>query len=292
MANALNPNEIDISKITFSSPKTLENGGKMIYLNYESGINSLYVVTPEGTIPFDPNYFADDNKDESSSKSGKYSMTMSLNKELKGMEDFTNVFTNLDEHIMKVAKENSALWFKKPKITMDTLRELYTPMVKISVSSETGEPNNYPPKFAWKVVKRDGKFQNFQVYDNNKVVFDVDKVTDNPSNFSDIVMKGTKIKAVLKCNGIWVANGKFGCTWKAEQMRVKLPEGGLRDFAILSDSDDENENENENDNENDNEIKNMIEDSDEEQEDKPEPTPPVETKKKGRRIKVKTNKNA
>ena len=32
----------------------------MIYLNYESGINSLYVVTPEGTIPFDPNYFADD----------------------------------------------------------------------------------------------------------------------------------------------------------------------------------------------------------------------------------------
>ena len=54
-------------------------------------------------------------------------------------------------------------------------------------------------------------------------------------------MKGALIKVVLKCNGIWIANGKFGCTWKAEQIRVKVPEGGLRDFAIMSDSEDEDE---------------------------------------------------
>ena len=47
-------------------------------------------------------------------------------------------------------------------------------------------------------------------------------------------MKGAMVKVVLKCNGIWIANGKFGCTWRA-QIRVKVPEGGLRDYAILSD---------------------------------------------------------
>ena len=294
MASALNATEIDFSKISFSQPKMLENGGKMIYLNYEGGINPLYVATPEGDLPFDPNYYADDNKEENESVSGKYSITMSLKDGDKGMNEFSSVFTELDNFIKKTAKENSQKWFKKAKISEDALNELYTPMVKISVSSETGEPNNFPPKFTWKVVKRDNKFPNFTVYDNHKVVFDVNNETENPTNFSNVVMKGAKVKAVLKCNGIWIANGKFGCTWKAEQMRVKIPEGGLRDFAILSDSEDEDEENTgcESTNESNGGIHNMIEDSDEEEtEIKHDPVPPVETKKKTRRVKVKTNKD-
>ena len=49
------------------------------------------------------------------------------------------------------------------------------------------------------------------------------------------------MKAVLRCNGIWLANGKFGCTWKAEQVRVKVNESGLDAFAIRDESDDEEE---------------------------------------------------
>ena len=45
----------------------------------------------------------------------------------------------------------------------------------------------------------------------------------------------------MKCNGIWIANGKFGCTWRAEQILVKIPEGGLDDFAIITDDEDEEE---------------------------------------------------
>ena len=60
----MKPGDIDFSKVTFSSPKMLENGGKMIYLNYGGGINPLYVKVPEGTLPFDPNYFPDDGIDD------------------------------------------------------------------------------------------------------------------------------------------------------------------------------------------------------------------------------------
>jgi hypothetical protein len=81
------------------------------------------------------------------------------------------------------------------------------------------------------------------MYNAEKVYYDVNGETDNPTTVERVLVKGAKVKVVLKCNGIWVANGKFGCTWRAEQMLVTIPEGGLNEFAIQSDSDDEDDNE-------------------------------------------------
>jgi hypothetical protein len=241
------------------------------------------VATPEGELIWDPNYFADDGKDDSTSVTGKYSITISIKKGEKDMQEFHDAFVGLDEFIMTAAKENSQAWFKKPKISEDAIRELYSPQIKVSVDSETGEPNDYPPKFTYKAVKRDGKFKELMVYDETKKVFDINKVTDEPVEFSNVVMKGARVKVVLKCNGIWIANGKFGCTWRAIQIRVKVPEGGLEDFAILSDSDEEDDNSSK---EEVDEKPLMLDDSDEEEEEvevevKPEP------KKKTRKVRVK-----
>ena len=280
----LRVSDINLKNVSFSAPKTLDSGGKIIYVNYNGG--KMYVNSPEGDVPFDPNYFAEDGKSEAESNSGKYSIIMSIKKGEKGMQEFNDVFTEFDEHIIQMAKENSQAWFKKPKISEDALRELYTPQIKISVDSETGEPTAYPPKFAYKVVKRDGRFQDFKVYDENKKVFDVDKVTEEPVEFSNVVMKGARVKVLLECRGIWIANGKFGCTWRAAQMRVKVPEGGLRDFAILSDSEDEDEGV-ETVSPKKEETPIMLEDSDESETEEPEPEPEPEPKKKVRKVRVK-----
>ena len=275
MANAMKAQKMDLGKVSFSTPKTLDNGGKMIYVNYNGGINPLHIQTPEGELIWDPNYFADDGKEMDSSLTGKYSVTMSIKKAEKGMLEFHDSFVALDEYIMTAAKENSQAWFKKPKISEDAIRELYTPQIKVSVDSETGLPNEYPPKFTYKVVKRDGKFKDFVIYDNNKKVFDVNKTTDEPVELSNVMVKGARVKVVLKCNGIWIANGKFGCTWRAEQILIKVPEGGLRDFAILSDSDEEEAEEVVD------EKPIMLEDSDEDEvvEDEPKPEPTKKTRK-------------
>jgi hypothetical protein len=277
----LRVSDINLKNVSFSAPKTLDNGGKIIYVNYNGG--KMYVNSPEGDIPFDPNYFAEDGKPDTESKAGKYSIILSIKKGEKGMQEFNDVFTAFDEHIIQMAKEHSQSWFKKPKISEDALRELYTPQIKISVDSETGEPTTYPPKFTYKVVKRDGKFQDFKIYDESKKVFDVDKITEEPVEFSNVVMKGSRVKILLECRGIWVANGKFGCTWRAAQMRVKVPEGGLRDFAILSDSDDE-DSEVETVSPKEEETPVMLEDSDD-SDDQEEPAP--EPKKKVRKVRVK-----
>ena len=272
---AMSPSKVDFSKLSISAPKTMDNGGKMLYINYGGGINSLYVTTPEVEIPFDPSYFADNDN------SGKFSVKFSM-KDLDGnksMKDFHSWAVKMDNMLLTKAGENSQAWFRKAKLSDETLKELYTPMVKVSTDPETGEPNGkYPDSFAFKINKRDGKFKDFSIYDGNKNVFDVNGDTDNPADITKIVVKGALIKVVLKCNGIWIANGKFGCTWKAEQMRVKVPEGGLREFAIMSDSEDEGE---------DDEVVEtkppaaMIEDSsDEEVEEEKEPDPEPEPEKK------------
>lgn len=287
MASAMKAQNINLSNITFSTPKTLDNGGKMVYVNYNGGINPFYVTTPEAEVLWDPNYFADDGKNDEESQTGKFSITFSIKGSDKGMNDFHEAFVGLDEHIMKTAKENSQAWFKKPKISEEALRELYTPQVKVSLDPETGEPSQYPPKFTFKVVKRDGRFQNFKIYDNTKKVFDVNKTSDEPVEFSNIVMKGALVKVVLKCNGVWIANGKFGCTWRAEQIRVKVPEGGLRDFAILSDSDEEDDDSSVKAESVNSDKPMMLEDSDDDGDEVVEPEPAPEPKKKVRKVRVK-----
>jgi hypothetical protein len=289
---AMKASNVVLSKITLSTPKTLDNGGKMIFLNYDGGMSPLFLQTPEVEIPFDPSYYSD------SDTSGKYQIKFSL----KNMEDnpdikaFHDKIQSLDELLKQKAIDNSVPWFKKKTMTIDTIDSLYSPMIKVSIDAETGEPNGkYPPSFGFKVVKKDNKVL-CTLYDKQKNVFDVNKETDSPVDILNVLRKGSKIKAVLKCNGVWLANGKFGCTWRAEQVRATIPEGGLKDFAIQTDSEDEGD-----------EVVNekvLIDDSDEdevtdtkkeeEEEDEGveltrEDSTPKKNVKKVRKIKVKTS---
>ena len=248
---AMKASNVDISKITLSAVKTMDNGGKMIYLNYDGGINPLLLQTPEVDIPFD----LDVAKAE---EWGKYNVQCNL-KDIEGNSEvkaFHDKLLELDGFIKTQAMENSVAWFKKKKMTEETIDSLYTPQVKLSFDSETGEPNGkYPPKFGFKITRKDNKVA-CMLYDNKKNVFDVNRETDNPVAIENVLMKGALIKAVLRCNGVWLANGKFGCTWRAEQIRVKIPEGALKAFAVLSDSDS--------DDEEDTQEQNLIDDSSEE----------------------------
>ena len=252
----------------------------MLFLNYNGGIDPMYLQTPEVTIPFDPNYFPD-NAD-----SGKYALKISLTnlEENESMRELHSKLTELDDFLMNAAVTNSGSWLKKPKISLETIKELYTPLLKVHTDQETGEPTGkWPDQFGFKVVMKNKKFPGLSIYDKNKTNFDINNETDNPVDIKNILVKGASIKAVLKCNGLWIANGKFGCTWRAQQIRVKVPEGGLKEFAILSDSDDsDNEEEEQKEQSSTPLAENVIEDSsDEEQE------PVKEKKTVKKKVKVK-----
>ena len=207
---------VDTSSISYSAVKSLPSGAKIIYLNYNGG--PLFVQTPEMTIPYDSGTYYSDND-----TSGKYAIKASMegHKDNPQMKAFHDMLETMDQTIMESGIENSLAWFKKKSLTPEIAKELYTPMVKVSIDSETGEPNGkWAPTFAFKIVKRDGKVQ-CDCYDSDKK--EVNLEGENSVDLSTMFKKGTKVKMILKCNGLWIASGKFGCTWRAEQIKINSP---------------------------------------------------------------------
>ena len=245
--------EIDVSNISFGDPKSMGNGGKILYINYDGG--DLKLQTPEVRLPFDVSEFKDQE-----GGNDKYNFVCALEKydSNKDMQEFYEKLVEIDNLVKSHAKANSTAFFKKSKISDETIEELYNPIVKLSKDRETGEPDGkYPPNIKVKVTKKNGAFM-CRMYDSKKNIFDIDKKTDNPSDINELLVKGTRCKMLLKCTGVWVINGKFGCTWSVVQALLNVAPKDLDEFAFREtnedvqfveseDDDDEDEDEDESD---------------------------------------------
>ena len=283
--------KVILSKISLSEPRKFgQNGVQIVFLNYD-GQNPLLVQTPKVNVLWDAKYYSD------SETNGKYAVQFSMPNidSDKDMASFHNKMQEIDNMIIDNAYENRSAWFKGGgKLSRDTIETLYTPMVKLSTDPETGEPDGkYPPKFQYKIVKKDN-IHECSVYSKDKVEFNIDdKDGENYMNLEEILTKGSSMNIILKCNGVWIINNKFGCTWRAEQVMVTTKlSNSLKGCAFLPDDDDEvcdtvdtpPENvidDTDSDNDSDNGS-----DNDSESDDEPVPEPePEPVKKKVRRVK-------
>lgn len=237
----MKPSGVKMSNVAFSELKKLGDHANVVYINYEK--NQFYIKTPELVLPFDSGTMYADQKNE---KSGKYSIRVSLdNYKTEGHPDnaFYNMLTQLDDIILKEAKKNAFPWFKKKTISDELIKEIYNPMVKFSTDKETGETTDkYPPTFTFKIMQKDDKIL-CKCYDGTSRVkndeLNVDnKEEDNYKTLESLLKKKSKVKMLLRCNGVWVVGGKFGCTWRADQIMI-TPAPGFDDCAFLEDSDDD-----------------------------------------------------
>jgi hypothetical protein len=226
----MKPQDVDISKIEFTQMKKLDNGANVMYLNYDS--KPIYITTPELDVPFDAQWWPDSGGDNT----GKWSVKVNLRGD--NSDPLINMLKEMDQKIKEEGLKNCVSWFKKRNMSAETVDTLYTPMLKVDIDAETGEPTGkYPPGLSFKIVKRDGNV-NCKVYGENKSVYNV--VNESSEDFvsiTDLIKKNSKVKLLLRCNGLWVANGKFGCTWRAEQMKVSR--AASFDECVFDDSDEE-----------------------------------------------------
>ena len=224
----LKPQNVDSGKIEITPLKKLDNGANVAYLNYEG--KPIYITTPDLDVPFDAQWWPTDDNN------GKWSLKVNLRK--GECDPLIGLLQNMDSKLKEKAMENSVAWFKKRNMSADTVDTLYTPMLKEDIDPDSGEPTGkYPPSMAFKIVKRDGKV-GCKVFGDNKMEYNVtDESAENFVNMTDLLKKGSKVKLLLRCNGLWVANGKFGCTWRAEQMKVTRA-ATFDDYAV-DDSDEE-----------------------------------------------------
>ena len=200
----------------------LESGGKQAYLNYNGGPLLMQVgslETPFGMSVFDK------------VQPPKYSVELNL----RGYDDagsspgvaaIYDALTRLDEFMVDQGVKNSKAWFKKDTVSKELISELYTPSMRFAKDS-SGARKPYPPTMKIQLRKRDGKFD-VDIYDAA-----LNSMKGTP--IEDILVKRAQLTVLMKCTGVWFAGGKFGLSWKAEQIRADKVPASIRGPAFLPD---------------------------------------------------------
>ena len=213
----------DISKLSFNDVKTNQNGGKSIYISLDK--SKFALQTPVMALPYDMSVY--DKGDYP-----KYSIELSF----RDMEDnyriagFYERMEQLDNLILDTAVKNSMKWFGKKKSNREIMEALYTPIVKRSRDKETGEyDGKYPASIRVKLPFWDGK-KSYEILSfKDDTALDVEQ--------EEVFSKGSKVQAIIKCGGIWVVNGKFGCTWSVEKVRVES-NPTVKNYSFVEDDSD------------------------------------------------------
>ena len=222
---------IDTSKVAFSQPRVLDNGAKLVYLNYGGG--RLSIQTPWMSMPWKMGVYTEGDYP-------KYSVDLTF----KGMDEnpdlqgFHDKLQELEEKIIDGGFENSVAWFKKKPASRDVVDALFSRIVKVSTDRDTGEPDGkWPPTMKLKVPQRDGVYET-KVSDKSGKVYDINN-KESGDTMEDLLVKNTMMRAIIQCVGLWVASGSYMCQWKLTKAEVEVPDAsGQHDFLADSDGED------------------------------------------------------
>jgi len=99
-------------------------------------------------------------------------------------------------------------------------------MVKIPRDKE-GKVKPYPPTCKIALKQKDGVFST-EFYDPEKKRYEGMPV-------EELLVARTKVRCIIRCNGLWIAGSKFGPMWKAEQICIDSMPERLRGYGFLDD---------------------------------------------------------
>lgn len=284
---------VDVTKIKYSAPRTLDNQSKSVYVNYEG--SSITIQTPLVRLPYGVGDWNEKNADTQPSgeqKLKKYDLSISFdgadsNPKVKELLD---KMVEIENRIAEDAFENRIAWLDDDFDGIKSVvKKLFTPIIKYDKDKVTKKPTGkYPPTLKCKLP-----------YDTRADIFTFvsQDMNGEEIDFKTIMrnLKGAKARLIIQLSGIWIAGGRFGCTWKVVRGRFEVTKPSAVDF--IEDSDIEIDDEDDEDIKSD-AIANMVSNlsvtktqvpsSEEEDEvaeddseiDEPPPPPPPAAKKK------------
>ena len=200
----------DAKKLSVSDVKKLDNGSSQVYINYDG--KRLRLQAPRLSVPYD----AGDYKDNK-----KYKVSFSF----KGMDTnpkvaaYFKVLEAIDNFVIDAATKSAAKWFKMPGASRDVVGTIYTPSVKYAIDQSTGNRKDLPPTQSVALKTPKGAFDT-EMYDNkNQSIEGLTPV--------EVLRRGAEVTPIVDATGIWIADKKFGLSWKLHQVRVDVAgEGG------------------------------------------------------------------
>lgn len=198
----------------YTKPKLNANNGKSIGILNKHNMKSLYISTPL-MLTWGVNEWSDD-------KTGKKSFDLALQFPSEENSECSAFLKNMQELEMRIKSDvitNCKEWLGKPKMSSDAVDALWSPMLKYPKDKASDEFDySRAPTLKVKIQYWENTFKNVELYnESGTLVFP----NDDNSSISDFIVKGSSVATIIQCGGIWVANGKFGVTWKLFQAVVK-----------------------------------------------------------------------
>ena len=237
--------EFQPSQTTYDEPQTNKRGGKSVNIRLKGQPIVLQVPL---MLTWGVNEWVDEQNG-----SVKYDMSLQFDPHKSDTQSaFLDEMKAFEEKIKNDAVTNSKKWFGK-KMTYDVVDALMYPILKYPKDKESGEPDlSRNPTLKLKVPFWEGRF-NVEVYNTSKQPLYLPPAygkegdgnqapnQDRDATPVDFIPKGSHVKGLIRCNGLWFVGGKFGCTWQMLQMNSRPPTRlvGSGVCAIEDDSDDE-----------------------------------------------------
>ena len=294
--NVVLAKNVDVSKLKYSAPRTLENQSKSVYVNYEG--SPITIQTPLVRLPYGVGDWNDklDEKPTGEVKQKKYDLHFSFdgvdsNPKIKELFD---KMQEIENKLAEDAFENRIAWLDDDFDGIKSVvKKLFTPIIKYDKDKVTKKPTGkYPPTMKCKLP-----------YDTRADIFTFvsQDMNGEEIDFKTIMrsLKGAKARLIIQLSSIWIAGGRFGCIWKVVRGRFEVTKPTAVDFIEDSDVEVADEDETEDSTNNLTEKMNnvtiaskttVVESSEEEEEDNenddseidepPPPPPPPATKKK------------
>jgi hypothetical protein len=224
-------NEIDTSSFTFKVVDAKgAKGLKTVYMN--SGGHPVFFQTPVSKVPFGVSCW-----DEAQAK---YTLNLSVADPV-----FLDKIKEIEGRIIDEAFNDSQNWFKKKYASREVVEELFTSALRYSKDKVTGEiSDKYPPTMKLNMQYVESGFT-CEGYRKTIVKGEAPKIEPITVE-KETIFAGSHVVAIVQCTGIWIINGKFGCTFRLVQ--VMLIDDGLggkptnrkiTGYSFIEDSDDE-----------------------------------------------------
>lgn len=218
MASVISGTTFNVQKdFTYTKVK-VNNGRKSVGILNKESMKQLYMSTPL-MLTWGVNVYVDE-------KSGAktYDMALQFPKDEYNSDACVAFLKNMqafEEKIKADAIVNSRDWLGKTKVEPAVIDALWSPMLKYPKDKETNEPDySRPPTLKIKIPYWEGEFKGVEVYDQEKnPLFPCEN--DDEVDIQSLISKASNVATLVYCGGIWVANGKFGVTWKLFQAVVK-----------------------------------------------------------------------
>ena len=219
----IKPSEFVLSKVTVAAPRLLDNGSQAVYANYDGG--RLRIQAPTMPVP----YAASDYQ---GNKNYKVSLSFRDRGRSAKVDRFYKTIESIDNFIIDTAHKNAGKWFKLPGASREMIALLYTSSIRTAKDKE-GNPKDLPPTLQIALKQRNGAF--------DTVFYEKSGAEIEGASPLTLLKKGAEVYASVEATGIWIADKKFGLTWKLVGARMDAyGEGsGASRSLLAADSDDE-----------------------------------------------------